>query len=104
MPNFHIELRTADRIWETLDIEHSDRDSLRIEMAKFVGELLKDHAAKIWEDRDWRVDVTDETEWSSTSSTCSQRTAPPRALPPVKPSRAAQPLPPRDGATIGVPE
>ncbi|HEX8366808.1 MAG TPA: hypothetical protein VF603_16130 [Allosphingosinicella sp.] len=30
-------------------------------MARFVGELLRDHAGKIWADKDWRVDVTDET-------------------------------------------
>jgi hypothetical protein len=26
----------------------------------FVGEMLRDHAAKIWADKDWRVDVTDD--------------------------------------------
>ena len=61
MPNYNIELRTADRVWETLLVERDDHDGLRIEMARFVGELLKDHAGKIWEDQDWRIDVTDET-------------------------------------------
>lgn len=60
MPNFHIELRTADQVWDTVDVESDDIDALRIEMAQFVGELLRDHAGKIWADRDWRVDVTDE--------------------------------------------
>jgi hypothetical protein len=32
---------------------------LRLELARFVGELLKDHAELIWEDKDWQVDVTD---------------------------------------------
>lgn len=60
MPNYNIELRTADRVWETLAVERDGHDGLRVEMARFVGEMLKDHAQKIWEDQDWRVDVTDE--------------------------------------------
>lgn len=60
MPKFHIELRTAGQVWETLMVDRPDHDAVRIEMAKFVGELLKDHAGKIWADEDWRVDVTDE--------------------------------------------
>ena len=61
MPKFNIALRTADRVWETLVVERDDQEGLRIEMARFVGELLKDHAGRIWEDQDWRVDVTDDT-------------------------------------------
>jgi hypothetical protein len=60
MPKYHIEMRTADQVWETVDVERDDLEGLRIEMARFVGELLRDHAGKIWADRDWRVDVTDE--------------------------------------------
>ena len=60
MPRYNIELRTADRVWETLAVERDDHEGLRIEMARFVGELLKDHAGRIWQDQDWRVDVTDE--------------------------------------------
>jgi hypothetical protein len=36
-----------------------DLMALRIEMARFVGELLRDHAELIWADEDWQVDVTD---------------------------------------------
>ena len=61
MPLYHIELRAADRVWETLDVERDDLAALRLEMATFVGDLLKDHAEQIWVDRDWRVDVTDST-------------------------------------------
>lgn len=60
MPHYHIELRTADRVWESLDVERSDVEGLRVEMARFVGELLKEHAQQIWLDQDWRLDVTDE--------------------------------------------
>ena len=61
MPRYHIELRTDDRVCETLDIDRENRTDLRIEVARFVGELLRDHAGKIWEDKDWRVDVTDQS-------------------------------------------
>ena len=60
MAKYHIELRTGGQVWETLQIEGEDHTAVRIELAQFVGELLKDHADKIWEDEDWRVDVTDE--------------------------------------------
>jgi hypothetical protein len=29
-------------------------------MARFVGELLKDHAELIWADQDWQIDVTND--------------------------------------------
>lgn len=61
MPRYHIELRTAGQVWETVPLETSGTADLRIELAQFVGELLKDHAGKIWADEDWRIDVTDET-------------------------------------------
>jgi hypothetical protein len=57
---YNIELRTEKQVWETLAVESADLTALRIEVASFVGELLKDHAGKIWADEDWRVDVTDE--------------------------------------------
>ena len=61
MALYHIELRTADQVWDTVDIERDDVSALRLEMAVFVGDLLKEHAGQIWQDKDWRVDVTDET-------------------------------------------
>lgn len=61
MAKYNIELRSAGQVWETVPVEMEDVEKLRIEMAEFVGELLKDHAHKIWADQDWRVDVTDET-------------------------------------------
>lgn len=60
MAHFNIELRSADRVWETLEVERDDVAALRIEMARFVGQLLRDHAAQVWADQEWRVDVTDE--------------------------------------------
>ena len=60
MAKFHIALRTESKVSDTLDIERADHTELRVEVAKFVGELLRDHAKEIWVDEDWRVDVTDE--------------------------------------------
>lgn len=60
MSQYNIELRTEKRVWETLLVESDSLQALRIEVANFVGELLKDHAAQIWVDEDWRVDGTDE--------------------------------------------
>jgi DNA-binding transcriptional regulator/RsmH inhibitor MraZ len=60
MPQYNIELRTQHRVWETLAIEMETMTDARIEVARFVGELLKDHAREVWTDEDWRVDVTDE--------------------------------------------
>jgi uncharacterized protein DUF6894 len=61
MRHYRIELRTADQVWETVKVERDDLEGLRIDISQFVGELLRDHASKIWVDRVWRVDVTDES-------------------------------------------
>ena len=60
MPRFHIELRSTSHVATTLKIERDDLAALRIEVAQFVGELLKDHAGQIWKDEDWQVEATDE--------------------------------------------
>jgi hypothetical protein len=57
---YNIALRTDTHLRDVLRVERDDLTGLRIEMARFVGELLKDHAEQIWVDEDWRVDVTDE--------------------------------------------
>ena len=43
-----------------LQVDRDDLTALRIELARFVGELLKDHAEQIWVDEEWRIDVTDQ--------------------------------------------
>ena len=60
MPHYRINLRTESHISETLTVEQPDETALRIEVARFVGETLRDHAQQIWVDEDWRVDVADE--------------------------------------------
>jgi hypothetical protein len=44
MPRYHINMRTEAHIAQTLDAERDDHTALRIELARFVGELLKDPA------------------------------------------------------------
>jgi hypothetical protein len=60
MPIYHINVRTESHIASTVDVERESLTELRLEMARFVGELLKDHAELIWVDEDWQVDVTNE--------------------------------------------
>jgi hypothetical protein len=52
---------TESHIADSVDVEASNLTNLRLELARFVGELLKDHAALLWADQDWQVDVTDAT-------------------------------------------
>ena len=33
--------------------------ALRVKVARFVGELLRDHAEEIWANEEWRGDATD---------------------------------------------
>jgi hypothetical protein len=60
MPKFRINIRTASHIADTLEVEKESHTELRIELARFVGELLRDHAELIWTDEDWQIDVSDE--------------------------------------------
>ena len=59
MAKYHIEVRTESTVRGTHSIELEDLTALRLEMARFVGELLQVHAREIWVDEDWQVDVTD---------------------------------------------
>ncbi|WP_156518651.1 DUF6894 family protein [Sphingobium sp. EP60837] len=61
IPKFNINIRTQSRISDTVPVHSDDHTALRIELARFVGELLKDHADLIWVDEDWQIDVSDET-------------------------------------------
>jgi hypothetical protein len=38
-----------------------DTDAARVEAARRIGGLLREHAGRFWEDEDWQLDVTDET-------------------------------------------
>jgi hypothetical protein len=59
MPTYNINIRTESHIADTLQVDKESLTELRLELARFVGELLKDHAELIWADQDWQIDVTD---------------------------------------------
>jgi hypothetical protein len=59
MASYNINIRTASHISDTVKVEKENLKDLRIEMAKFVEEMLKSHADLIWQDQDWPIDVTD---------------------------------------------
>ncbi len=61
MAHYNIELRTDSHVATAVSVESQDLTALRIELASFVGQMLKEHALQIWVDEDWRVDVTDHT-------------------------------------------
>ena len=61
MAQYNMEVRTRGRVLETVASETEDLTSMRVEIARFVGQLLKDHAELVWADEDWRVDATDDT-------------------------------------------
>jgi hypothetical protein len=60
MARYGINIRTTSHIADSVEVNTESLTDLRLEMAKFVGELLKDHAALIWTDQDWQIDVTDD--------------------------------------------
>lgn len=59
MSVYRINLRTDSHIEDVAEFEADSLTDLRIEMARFVGETLKDHAEQFWRDQAWQIDVTD---------------------------------------------
>ena len=57
LPQYNIEFRARDRLAESLPVDAPDQNGLRVEVARFLGEILKDQADEIWLDRHWRLDV-----------------------------------------------
>jgi hypothetical protein len=44
MPLYHMNVRTESHIADTWDVESESLTARRVEMARFIGELLKDRA------------------------------------------------------------
>lgn len=61
MPYYNINLRTKSHIADMIEVDRESVEELRVEVARFVSELLRDHASALWVDQDWQVDVTDDT-------------------------------------------
>lgn len=60
MPFFNFEVRTESHVMLTEGAELADKDAARNEAARRIGELLTDHASRLWVDENWQIDVTDE--------------------------------------------
>ena len=60
MPFFNFEVRTETHVLLTEGAEFANRDAARNEAARRIGELLTDHASRLWVDETWQMDVTDE--------------------------------------------
>jgi hypothetical protein len=61
MSIYHLNIRTSSHIADSTEFETDSLTDLRFEMARFVGETLKNHAELLWRDQAWQVDVTDST-------------------------------------------
>ena len=60
MPRFHFQVRTDSHVLLTEAADCAGTTEARVEASRRVGELLREHAAAIWADEEWRMDVTDE--------------------------------------------
>lgn len=56
---FHFQVRTESHVMLTEAAELRSTDEARQEAARRIGQLLQDHAAKLWADEEWHMDVTD---------------------------------------------
>ena len=59
MPRFHFQVRTDTHVLLAEAADLPGTTEARVEASRRVGELLRDHAAAIWADEEWRMDVTD---------------------------------------------
>lgn len=57
---YRFEVRTRSHVACTVEHDAADHDALRLELARFAGQLLQDHAHAIWADEDWEIAVTDQ--------------------------------------------
>lgn len=57
---FHFQVRTPTHVLHTQVADLASLDAARVEAARRSGQLLSEHAAQLWVDEDWRMDVTDE--------------------------------------------
>jgi hypothetical protein len=61
VPFYNFEVRTPSHVMLTEGADLADTTAARVEAARRVGELLRDHAGQLWVDQDWQMDVTNET-------------------------------------------
>jgi hypothetical protein len=61
VPRYHFQVRTDTHVIISEGIDLPKADDARLEASRRVGDLLKEHAGKLWKDQDWRMDVTNDT-------------------------------------------
>lgn len=59
MPAFNIKGHTPSQIADVTRVHRADHRAVWIELAQYVGELMKDHAALLLADEEWQVSVAD---------------------------------------------
>jgi hypothetical protein len=59
MSLFHFQVRTDTHVLLAEGVELETMEGARVEAARRIGALLSEHAAQLWVDEDWRMDVTD---------------------------------------------
>jgi hypothetical protein len=60
VPHYHFQVRTATHVMLSEGVDLAKPEDARIEASRRVGDLLKSHAGKIWEDENWQMDITDD--------------------------------------------
>lgn len=61
MAAFHFVVRTDTHVLLSDSVDLPSLKTARVEASKRVGDLLRTHAEAIWVDKEWQMDVTDET-------------------------------------------
>jgi hypothetical protein len=61
MARYYFQVRTDTHVLLSEGVDLAKAEDARVEASRRVGELQKEHAGKIWEDQDWRMDVTNDS-------------------------------------------
>jgi hypothetical protein len=59
MPRFHFHLTDHEDHPDPDGIELPDADACRPEATGLLAQRLKDHGSRVWENREWSLNVTD---------------------------------------------
>jgi hypothetical protein len=59
MMTYHFQVRTDTHVMLAEAVDFRNADEARVDAARRVGILLQEHAAKLWADENWQMDVTD---------------------------------------------
>ena len=60
MARYFFQVRTETHVMHSDGVELEDLEAARVEAAVQIGALLQEHAAQLWVDEDWQMDVTNE--------------------------------------------